>query len=144
MVSKNFLCIKYGTPEDILKWLLRDGFIMEVLYYGSMMGTAEDHIYLKRIEKLSTLSKVDGATIKKTDLKMPSCCSCRTISESFSDMPAFKDEVERLLNSAAIDTVAKGSELTTFINGLKEACTSEKAYKTFADILSSKYIYEAS
>ena len=126
MVSKNFLCIKYGTPRDILDWLLQQGYLEEVYSLGQFMGFDSDEPYLEDIERLMSLSSVTVKDISDIDIQMPSCCTCKAVSKSFGDMSEFRDIFMSLLSQSNIGTVKKGEELDSFLSSLEEACVSNE------------------
>lgn len=141
MCPKNFLCFKYGKPKEILHWLLNDGYLLEIYRYGQFMAMPSDKQYLDQIAKLSKLSAVTADTIASIDLRMPSCCTCRAVSMDISDMPAFISTVKNLISNASkIDTVAKDTDLNTFISALERADKSRQDYAAFAQYLPERYL----
>ncbi|MBR7092254.1 MAG: hypothetical protein IKI50_03610 [Clostridia bacterium] len=140
MVEKDFLCIKYGTPREILDWLLSAGYLAEIYFLGQRIGTYSDRPYLKAIEKLMYLSKVTVNTISKIDLRMPSCCSCLAISKNVQDMTAFRDQVKALIKQPKIGLLKTGKELGAFLTALDEACNSKDAYADFVKYLPDRYL----
>ena len=140
MSPKDYLCIKYGTPDDILTWLLRDGYLYEVYTLGQMMGSWADQPYLEEIKRLMTLDRVTVETIAGIDLQMPSCCTCRAISRGPREMRAFRDTVRALLSQPGIGTVAKGEQLDSILEELDKACQSKDGYESFVNCLPNRYL----
>ena len=140
MVQQNYLCIKYGTPREILDWLLNDGYLSQILYFGQMMGAPGDRKYLEKIKKLQQLSGVTVDTIRKVDLRMPSCCTCRAICESVKEMSSFANTTRELVFRPDIGRVMDFTELFDFLDQMDDAATSEEKYVAFANILPERYI----
>ncbi len=140
MVEKDFLCIKHGTPEEILNWLLNEGYLTEVYSLGQIMGSYSDKPYLDAIEKLMRLSSVSVRTIEKIDLRMPSCCTCCAVNKSFKDMGSFRDRIKALIAQPIVGTVMQGDDLNEFLELLDNACSSKESYTEFAYHLPGKYL----
>ena len=140
MCPQNFLCIKYGTPEEILQWLLGEGYLNQILYYGQMMGARGDEKYLDKIRDLNYVNKPTVKTIKQIDIRLPSCCTCRAVSESVHDYPAFLAKFKSMLDEPLTGTVKKGAELDAFVKTLENAGKSAAAYEQLANVIPGRYI----
>ncbi len=140
MVPQDYLCIKHGTPEEILNWLLYDGYLREVYSLGQMMGSYSDKPYLDAIEKLMHLSSVSVKAIEKIDLRMPSCCTCCAVSKGIKDMGSFRDRIKTLIAQPQVGTVMQGDDLNEFLKLLDNACDSKDSYAEFAYHLPGRYL----
>ena len=140
MVTKDFLCLKHGTPKAILDWLLEVGYLKEVYYLGQMIGLSSDKPYLDAIEKLMWNSSASVKTIETIDIQMPSCCSCCAVSKDFNDMSSFRDKLKSLIADPEVGTLMKGDDLNAFLGFLDNACTSKENYTEFAYHLPERYL----
>ena len=141
MCPQNYLCIKYGTPESILQWLLLKGYLMEIYQYGQVIGFSSD---AKELDKIMALLYFQAdptiELIKSIDIHLPSCCSCRAVSESFNDYPAFLDKVKSLIAKPSTGTVKQGKDLEKFVSILEAAGASMENYQQLSNELPERYI----
>ena len=140
MVTKDFLCLKYGTPSASLEGLLEVGYLKEVYYLGQMIGFSYDKPYLDAIEDLMDNSSPSIKTIETIDIRMPSCCSCCAVSKDFSDMSSFRDKLKSLIADPKVGTLLKDDDLNAFFELLYNACTSKENYTEFAYHLPERYL----
>ena len=140
MCPQNFLCIKYGTPAEILQWLLGEGYLNQILHYGQMMGARGDKKYLDKIRELNYVDKPTVETIKQIDIRLPSCCTCRAVSKSRHDYPEFLAKFKSLLDEPLTGTVKKGADLAAFVETLENAGKSAEAYDDLANEIPYRYI----
>ena len=138
--AKNYLCIKYGTPDWIRNWLLNEGYLFEVYQLAGMMGTFGDEKYAARIWDLYMLDDVTPENIRKLDIRMPSCCSCVAVCKEMSEMPDFKKAFEKTLAKKDTGHVMTDEQLDNLRNAMVEACSDEYAYDSLSRELPYRYI----
>ena len=138
--EKNALCIRCGTPGEILRWLLDEGGLGETLEDGREMATALERPYYDRLEKLKGTARVTAETLRGIDLRIPYGCSCRAVCESAKEMPRFASAVREGLAKAGTGTVTDRGAAALFLKKLDAAALSEESYRALAAALPEKYL----
>ncbi len=140
MVPNNFLCLRYGSPFEIHRWLLFDGYLNEVCQLAMMMGPSSDR---ENVEKIMEFSSIDDPTkedIAKLDIKMPSCCTCLAVADSPEELAMLYKTLIEYIGYDTVDTVMKGEELQELLDIVKESAESDENYGILANNLPERYI----